>query len=109
MKDGLKNIAGLKYHLLTVISQAHTGKWGNAYWLVRCDCGTEKTVCGRDLRRGKIMSCGCIRNKLISDARRGKPRPKLPTVAIVETSKVVAPRITRPDWFNEDINPMARR
>ena len=30
----------------------------NACWLVRCDCGTEKTIYGPSLKRGRARSCG---------------------------------------------------
>ena len=30
-----------------------------AYWLCRCDCGTESAVAGPALRRGHSLSCGC--------------------------------------------------
>lgn len=31
-----------------------------ARWSVRCDCGTEKTANGDDIRAGKTVSCGCL-------------------------------------------------
>lgn len=36
-------------------------------WLCRCacECGTEKTVAGRNLRRGDSKNCGCKHGKLI--------------------------------------------
>lgn len=33
--------------------------WGVRLVLVRCDCGTEKTVPIHHLRSGSIKSCGC--------------------------------------------------
>jgi hypothetical protein len=30
----------------------------NACWLVRCDCGTEKTIYGPSLKQGNARSCG---------------------------------------------------
>ncbi len=30
-----------------------------AYWLCKCDCGTEKIIMGKSLREGKTISCGC--------------------------------------------------
>lgn len=34
------------------------------YWIVRCDCGTEKIVDGRNLRRGDSQSCGCLHSEV---------------------------------------------
>lgn len=43
-------------------------------WLVRCDCGKEKTVNGYNLRRGLITSCGCglERGRRVSQALTAK-------------------------------------
>lgn len=32
-------------------------------WLVRCDCGNEKSVRGHNLRSGDTVSCGCLHDK----------------------------------------------
>ncbi len=29
-------------------------------WMCRCICGTEKVIDGKHLKRGKILSCGCL-------------------------------------------------
>lgn len=34
---------------------------GYAYWLCRCDCGTEREVMEQSLLRGLSRSCGCYR------------------------------------------------
>lgn len=31
-----------------------------ATWLCRCECGTEKVICGKALRTGHSQSCGCL-------------------------------------------------
>lgn len=31
----------------------------NARWLCRCECGNTKVVYGQDLKKGKVVSCGC--------------------------------------------------
>jgi hypothetical protein len=36
--------------------------------LVRCDCGTEKTVRACDLRQGDAQSCGCMQRELLAKA-----------------------------------------
>ena len=53
--------------LIILINQKF-GKWtiiGEApsrnrkkYWLCKCECGTERAVCGSDLKAGKSLSCG---------------------------------------------------
>lgn len=36
-----------------------------ARWIVRCDCGTVKSVLGINLKNGRTQSCGCLmRDKL---------------------------------------------
>lgn len=32
-------------------------------WIVRCDCGTIKSIIGATLRAGRTVSCGCLRNE----------------------------------------------
>jgi hypothetical protein len=62
-----KNI-GLKFSLLKIISYAGTqkkGRKGSSLNLVQCqcDCGTLKTLKLTHVLRGKIRSCGCLREK----------------------------------------------
>lgn len=57
-----KDMTGLRFGRLTVLSRAGNNASGNILWLCRCDCGYEKTVPGSELRRGKIRSCGCLRS-----------------------------------------------
>jgi hypothetical protein len=53
---------GETYGRLTVIEHvpnAPGAKDTNARWLCRCVCGTTKVVYGQDLKKGKVVSCGC--------------------------------------------------
>lgn len=34
-------------------------KYGEQFWLCKCDCGTEKIVIGGTLKKGLTKSCGC--------------------------------------------------
>lgn len=61
----LIDIVGEKYGRMLVISKARSLD-GNARWNCRCDCGTEKVVYGQDLRRGKVVSCGCHKAEMAS-------------------------------------------
>jgi len=35
-------------------------------WLFACDCGKEKTIISRNVRRGQTKSCGCMNSELTS-------------------------------------------
>ncbi len=50
------DLIGKKFEMLTVIEYSHSNKL-RAFWKVRCDCGTEKTVSRSYIRKAK--SCGC--------------------------------------------------
>jgi len=58
-----KNEIGNRYGRLIVVEQAKNPKGGGAYWLCKCDCGTEVIVLGCNLRRGTTKSCGCFRKE----------------------------------------------
>lgn len=47
-----------------------TKKYGRVYFKCRCNCGTERSVCARDLRNGKSLSCGCLQREATSKATR---------------------------------------
>ncbi len=65
----LIDMIGRRYGRLTVISRIpSTTSKGCVHWLCRCDCGTETTPTGADLRGGTSKSCGCLRPSLISAA-----------------------------------------
>lgn len=63
----LKSMAGLRFGMLTVIRRdgTYVSPAGHSAptWLVKCDCGVEKTVIGRELRNSAYVSCGCKRLK----------------------------------------------
>ena len=57
------DLSGEVYGRLTVLSMAERGKHGQARCLCRCVCGVEKTTDAGPLRRGVVVSCGCLRNE----------------------------------------------
>lgn len=59
------NLIGQKFGRWTVLEQAES-KNGNACWLCRCDCGTERIVMGKNLRSGRSKSCGCYLKEISS-------------------------------------------
>lgn len=59
------DIAGQRFGRLVALER-RIGKFPQAYWLCRCDCGNEGVYRQIYLRRGTTKSCGCYRE----DARR---------------------------------------
>lgn len=56
----IKDITGMKYGKLTVIGLDKIVN-KKSYWLVKCECGTVKSVRGDTLK--SITSCGCEKKK----------------------------------------------
>lgn len=44
----------------TVLERGGDGKFVHSRWRCRCECGTERTVSGANLRSGVSRSCGCL-------------------------------------------------
>jgi hypothetical protein len=67
--------ANKRFHgLLIDMTGKRVGRWTvlalhpkrcgrKAVWWCRCECGTERGVIGKDLRRGRSTSCGCRRQE----------------------------------------------
>jgi hypothetical protein len=53
------NMVGKTFGRLTVI-EPDVPKEGRTRYLCKCECGTVKTVIGRDLVSGHTKSCGCL-------------------------------------------------
>lgn len=60
-----KDIAGIKFGLLTVVEYVGIMTDKRAHWKCRCDCGNESIVNGSKLRSGHTKSCGCIGIKVV--------------------------------------------
>lgn len=50
-----------KFGRWTVVGSASNTAGGQARWLCRCECGTERELPGQSLRSGRSMSCGCYK------------------------------------------------
>ena len=62
------NLEGQRYGIMTVLARDFSIKGGNhvsAHWIVKCDCGTERTISANVLRSLKQKSCGCLRGKRV--------------------------------------------
>ena len=69
MREALQ-LNGMKFGRLTVVERlANRGR--DVYWKCKCYCGGEKEVSTKNLRNGKVKSCGCLMKeastKAISD------------------------------------------
>lgn len=59
------DLTGNVYGRLKVLGYAFS-KNGTPYWNCICECGREKIALGKDLKRGMIRSCGCLRREIAS-------------------------------------------
>lgn len=48
-----------KFGKWEVISSANEKQCGDTLWNCRCDCGVERKIPGKNLRKGLSQSCGC--------------------------------------------------
>ncbi len=72
----MKDYTGVVSGRLTVVDCAGKDKWGSYRWNTVCECGTEKTVLGSNLK--KTFSCGCwnvdsARKRFTKHGLRGHP------------------------------------
>ena len=69
-----KDLTGLQFGRLTVLTFAGAAKNGNAMWLCQCTCGNKTVVDGYRLRKGTTTSCGCYRREVMRQAIRSNPK-----------------------------------
>jgi hypothetical protein len=76
----LIDLTGKRFGRLVVISKADRMSNQTA-WLCKCDCGNEKVCLGINLKRGKTLSCGCMRTEMIIERslKHGNRRSKKTT------------------------------
>lgn len=53
------NLTGRRFGKLVVLGCEGSDRQGRK-WLCQCDCGNQKVVYGKNLKRG-VKSCGCLR------------------------------------------------
>ena len=63
IKFGTIDIVGQRFGKLVVLRKADTPR----KWVCVCDCGTEKSFEGGNLRNGGTKSCGCLRDANTSE------------------------------------------
>lgn len=57
------DLTGQRFGRLSVLAFAGVSPSGRAVWTCKCDCGAIVDSVGKDLRAGKIQSCGCARKE----------------------------------------------
>lgn len=57
-----EDLTGKRFNKLVVLYRDENGKGGKSRWRCLCDCGTETTVSGTNLKTGAVKSCGCLRH-----------------------------------------------
>ena len=65
MNSNFKDITNQKFGRLTAIKYV-----GESKWLCKCECGGQKIVEGKNLRRGFTKSCGCLNLEQIKNIKR---------------------------------------
>lgn len=58
----IKDLSGQLFGMATVLRFDRI-KSRRAQWIIRCACGTVKSVDGGNLRIGHTLSCGCLRSE----------------------------------------------
>lgn len=63
------DLTGGKFGKLTVVKRIGTTAYGRALWLCKCECGNLTEANATSLKRGEIVSCGCLKKQQIKHAR----------------------------------------
>ena len=58
------DLTGWRFGRLTVVAEHGRDRGCKTMWLCLCDCGQTSVVAGGNLRRGKVVSCGCWRREV---------------------------------------------
>jgi hypothetical protein len=54
-----EDLTGQIFGKWTVLHKDKVHKGSGAYWICKCECGTERAVAAGSLKRGASFSCGC--------------------------------------------------
>ena len=71
------DLTGMKFNRLTVESYEYTRN-GCAYWMCRCDCGSNVILNTQRIKSGHTKSCGCLNKEAITKLGRGVGQVKYP-------------------------------
>lgn len=74
------DMTGMRFGNAVVISREGVSSDRHYLWKCVCDCGKEFLARGSDLKRGRIISCGCVRERNLSfgiNRRHGMKKTRL--------------------------------
>lgn len=62
-----EELIGRKFGRLLVVNKLTSNKNSNMRWECSCDCGKTHVAISRDLKNGRISSCGCLKNESVGN------------------------------------------
>lgn len=69
---------GRKFNRLVIVAEAERDKHNYRRVVVKCECGTTKTILWQQLTSGKTKSCGCLNKENRERIKRNGWGPKIP-------------------------------
>ena len=91
------DLVGSRFGRLVVLEKSQNkSKWGEIFWLCKCDCGNTKTVRANQLTRGVTKSCGCLQREAVTH----HGMTKTPTFKSWESMKQRCLNQNSPDYSN---------
>lgn len=72
MRRGPKpqDFTGQRFGRLTILRESEERTAAHRFWVVRCDCGTEKRVKQQAFKSGAVVSCGCFQKEVAASIGR---------------------------------------
>jgi hypothetical protein len=96
--SAVKDITGQRFGSLTV-SKRHGSVNGRAAWLCVCDCGSEHVGTGKEMRSGRVTSCGCGLTRSNRRATHGKSKSKIYSVWTNMKLRCESPTDASYQWY----------
>lgn len=62
------DLTGQRFGRLVVLEEEKPRTTKRIKWICQCECGNIKAIGANELRSGKTLSCGCLRNDRIKEA-----------------------------------------
>lgn len=63
MANHVRDLTNQQFGRLKVIKRAENDKNGRTRWECECACGEKKTVSNSNLIKGRVQSCGCLKQE----------------------------------------------